>query len=300
MRKFYQLTNKSFQDFDVANYKELWDKVQAKGYGAIQMSFVTSFTKAEENENKFHAVLSDAIEDRHGDIVEQNWDLSNFKKNSVLLDSHDYSSIEKIIGKWQNISVKDGRLQGDIEFALENPLGLLAFRLAKGGYLNALSAGFIPLDFGENGEILKSELLEGSMVSVPANARTLIEKTLEKEAGATEKEAATPSPEEKDAKNENGSTEPSDHSPTPPKNDGGVEITENLVAEGVGEGVSEGVAESSAVVTEQTHSLIKELHRELERRNGIMKSVARELEQANPQNLEERKRKIWKELRNAL
>lgn len=200
--KFFQLNAKSFDEYQVKTHQELWEKVKENGFTALQCSFVTQFVKSEtqpgeEVTNKFHAVLSDSIEDRHGDIVKQEWVLTNFKKNPVLLDSHDYSSIEKIIGKWLDIGVTDDRLQGDIEFALMNPRGVLARDLAEGGFLTALSAGFIPLSFGEKGEIIKSELLEGSMVSVPANPRTLLEKGIEKkEEGEETVEAETVDEEE--------------------------------------------------------------------------------------------------------
>jgi hypothetical protein len=65
---------------------------------------------------------------------------------------------------------------------LDNPKGMLAYNLASKGFLNATSVGFIPQDFSDDGKILKSELLEDSAVSVPANQEALFEKKeLEKE-----------------------------------------------------------------------------------------------------------------------
>ncbi len=192
--KFFQLTAKSFDELGVATHQELWEKVKSEGYTAFQLGIKTILTKADdtdEDKNLFHAVLSDSLEDRHGDIVVQEWVLGPFKKNAVLLDSHDYSTIEAIIGRWTKIEVAEKKLQGDIEFALENPRGLLAYNLAKGGFLTALSAGFIPLEFDDKGRITKSELLEGSMVSVPANPRTLIDKSVEPEQPAAKGDAET-------------------------------------------------------------------------------------------------------------
>jgi HK97 family phage prohead protease len=181
MKKFYQITNKSFEELGVATQKEMWEKVKVDHKG-LCACVNTVFTKAEDSENKFNVVMSTNSQDRHGDIVEQDWDLKNFKKNPVFLDSHNYNSIEHIIGKVNKIKVKDGQLVGEIEFALDNPKGMLAYNLASKGFLNATSVGFIPQDFSDDGKILKSELLEDSAVSVPANQEALFEKKeLEKE-----------------------------------------------------------------------------------------------------------------------
>lgn len=185
MKKFYQITSKSFDELGVATHKEMWEKVKGDHKG-LCACINTVFTKSEDTENKFNVVMSTNAEDRHGDIVEQNWDLKNFKKNPVFLDSHNYSSIEHIIGKVTKIKVKDGRLEGEIEFALDNPKGMLAYNLASKGFLNATSVGFIPLEFDELGKIIKSELLEDSAVSVPANQEALFEKSVKREGEACE------------------------------------------------------------------------------------------------------------------
>lgn len=259
-KKFFQITKKSFEDEGVSTYKDLWEKVKGKGYTAFQATFVTKMEKAEDSENTFHAVLSDSLEDRHGDIVKQKWDLKNFKRNPVLLDSHDYWSIEKIIGQWKTIKVEDDKLQGDIEFALFSPLGKLAHDLAKEGFLRALSAGFIPLEFGDKGEIKKSELLEGSMVSVPANPRTLLEKSEKKKNKKKEK------------------TEP-ENEPEP---------------------AQEPEVDPEPAQAPQTKSVIIALKDRLDRQDSIIRSVAQELSGINGTNVEARKRKLWKSLRGAL
>ena len=180
MKKFYQITSKSFEELGVATQKEMWEKVKVDHKG-LCACVNTVFTKAEDSENKFNVVMSTNSQDRHGDIVEQDWDLKNFKKNPVFLDSHNYNSIEHIIGKVNKIKVKDGQLVGEIEFALDNPKGMLAYNLASKGFLNATSVGFIPQEFSDDGKIMKSELLEDSAVSVPANQEALFEKKLKKE-----------------------------------------------------------------------------------------------------------------------
>jgi len=128
----------------------------------------------DEETSTLEAVFSTEDEDRHGDIVRQNWDLKQFKKNPVILNSHNYWSATDVIGKAEKIGIKNGQLEGKIKFAVEeNPIAKIIFDLYKNGFLNAFSVGFIPKEFSDKGEILKSELLEVSAVSVPANAYAL-------------------------------------------------------------------------------------------------------------------------------
>ncbi len=123
-----------------------------------------------------NGIFSTEDEDRHGEIVYQNWDLKNFKKNPVILNSHNYGDITEILGKATEItSNKDTKkLEGAIQFAVsQNPKAKIAFDLYAGGFASAFSVGFMPKEFNDKGDILKAELLEISLVSVPANAMAL-------------------------------------------------------------------------------------------------------------------------------
>lgn len=181
MEKFLQIQNKSLEEFGVKDYKELWSKAQADGYKGLSVSMHMDIEKKAEGEKTFfHCVFSTAHEDRHGDIVKQEWELKHFKKNPVFLNSHNYDGIEHIIGKIHNTKADNKQLEGDIEFFLDNPIGVLAQKAVEGGFLNTTSVGFLPKEFDDKGTILKSELLEVSAVSVPANPEALFEK---KEAG---------------------------------------------------------------------------------------------------------------------
>lgn len=125
-------------------------------------------------EYTLEGVFSTSDMDRHGDIVEQNWDLEKYRQNPVVLNNHQSHDATETIGRMENIQVIDGKLQGKIKFAVnENPKAKVIFDLYAGKFLSAFSAGFIPLEFGTRGEIKKSELLEVSAVSVPANAMAL-------------------------------------------------------------------------------------------------------------------------------
>jgi len=190
MIKFYKITNDSFKALGVKTLKELWAKVK-DDHIALITDLEVKFVKKSETE--FESIFSTGNIDRDGDIVHQNFELENFKKNPVLLDSHRYGSIEKIIGRVDNIRVEEGKLQGTIVFAVANPLGALAAKLAEGGFINATSIGFIPKEFDGMGNPVRSELLEVSIVGVPANAEALFK---EKKKEALEKK------EKKDLDNE--------------------------------------------------------------------------------------------------
>ena len=129
----------------------------------------------DKDNSSLTGIFSTEDEDRHGDIVRQDWDLKSFKKNPVVINSHQYYDATEVIGKVENIKVnEDKQLEGKIKFASEeNPKAKIIFDLYAGGFLNAFSVGFIPKQFDDKGTILKSELLELSTVSVPANAFAL-------------------------------------------------------------------------------------------------------------------------------
>lgn len=135
--------------------------------------------KAVEGETaQMDFIGSDGRVDRYNEAIDPKaWgDMKNFRSNPVIPDCHDYSSIGKILGRAVSVEVRDGQLCNRVEFCLDNPLGALAFKMAKGGFLNSQSVGFIPEEWraGKNADepdrtYTKAELLEISMVVVPAN-----------------------------------------------------------------------------------------------------------------------------------
>lgn len=288
MKKFYQLTNKSIKSNKVKNIGELWEKMKAKGYKGFAVPVKTVFTKAEGEENLYHAVFSTASVDRHGDIVEQNWILKHYKKNPVYLDSHDYSSIEKIIGKIHNIKGSQTEaLNGDIEFATVNPRGQLAKDLADGKFLNTSSVGFIPKKFDDKWErIIESELLEISAVSVPANPEALYEKKYGKsidnpnEAGD---EGGNKEPENSDdTGNEPNADEPENNSETEPEEkleEQADEVAEKTIKKTADE-----------LLYEAIKSEVDIRNRALNKVYNATKLICEELKVGTPNNLDDREK----------
>lgn len=124
-------------------------------------------------------VLSTADVNRFGDVVEQTgWRLQNYVNNPVLMWNHDHSLPS--VGRVMNLAAAT-ELTGELEFA-PTPRGQEIEALYRGGYLNAVSVGFIPgrvrIRRDQNGEFagllfIDNELIETSATNVPANPYTL-------------------------------------------------------------------------------------------------------------------------------
>jgi HK97 family phage prohead protease len=128
-------------------------------------------------------IASDATLDRYDEVIDPaGWDLTNYRRNPVVVDSHDYGSISRVIGQSLLTEVRDGKLLNRVKFALENPLGKLAHALVREGFIRSESVGFLPLESKrgdpDKGEprrtYTKQELLEISLVAVPANPAATI------------------------------------------------------------------------------------------------------------------------------
>lgn len=126
-------------------------------------------------------VLSDATVDRYGDIVDPaGWVLTAFKRNPIALFAHRH---DEPIGTWSDVRVEGGKLKGKLNFAAAGTSARIdeLRGLVEQGVLRAVSVGFSPIDadpidpkrpYGPQ-RYKKQELLETSLVSVPANPAAL-------------------------------------------------------------------------------------------------------------------------------
>jgi HK97 family phage prohead protease len=128
-------------------------------------------------------ISSDETLDRYGEVIApEGWDLRHYRKNPVFQNAHNYGDVIHTIGRAIITEVRDGRLFQRIEFATEaNPVAKIAHALYKGGFLNAVSVGFLPVEWEEGTaktpwrrRYLRQELLEVSAVGVPANPNALM------------------------------------------------------------------------------------------------------------------------------
>jgi hypothetical protein len=155
---------------------------------------------------------SDETLDRYSEFITvAGWKLENYRRNPVVQNAHSYSSLSDTIGKSLITEIRNrepGTLNPEpgpylyqrILFGVEeNPMAKVAYGLYKGGFLNAVSVGFIPLaweNFPDKSssssssssssvrrKYLEQELVEVSAVSIPANPSAL---TLAIKSGAVE------------------------------------------------------------------------------------------------------------------
>jgi HK97 family phage prohead protease/HK97 family phage major capsid protein len=126
-------------------------------------------------------VLSDATRDRYGDVIEPaGWQLDNFKANPIALFSHQSSFP---IGNWENVRVEGGKLIADYIPADPGTSERVdeVNSLIRQNVLKATSVGFNPIESTpidpakpyDGTRFTRQELLETSIVSVPANPATL-------------------------------------------------------------------------------------------------------------------------------
>jgi HK97 family phage prohead protease len=133
---------------------------------------------ADATKARYTFAISSGNVDRMGDVINQNGiELANYKNNPIVLWGHDSGQLP--VGRATSIYVMNNRLQATMQFG--------SGRFAKGveeavrnGTVNATSIGFAPLswDFSRDRkggiDFHSVELLEFSIVPVPANADCLL------------------------------------------------------------------------------------------------------------------------------
>lgn len=132
-------------------------------------------------------VMSSSNVDRHGDVIDQDsWILDYFLKSPMFFLQH--RSDEFPIGKWLPETLKfenDPENEGEklmvctAEFATEiYDQAKLAFDMVEGGFMNAVSVGFIPhrVEYDEHKDVFvlyDCELMECSLVGIGSNRQAL-------------------------------------------------------------------------------------------------------------------------------
>lgn len=140
--------------------------------------FITRKGVIDTKSKKLLGVIgSDGTVDRYGESVNpMGWLVKNFTKNPVILFGHNYSDLP--VGKAERVYIEDNALKFDIEFA-DTAFASDVFKLFEQKILNAFSVGFVPKKWGVSGQdaydIMEQELLELSVVTVPANPNAVAE-----------------------------------------------------------------------------------------------------------------------------
>lgn len=114
-------------------------------------------------------ILSDPNVNSYGlKIKTSGIDLTRFKSNPIMLFNH---NADKILGTWKNIEVENDRLVAEPDFdqSAEEQKGLYERNVLKGASIGIM----LKREDVKDGEILKSELYEVSLVSIPSNKHCL-------------------------------------------------------------------------------------------------------------------------------
>lgn len=141
-------------------------------------------TIEKKDDDVLHFVASDESVDGHGDvIVASGWDLRRYKRNPIVLFGHDHYTP---VGYSPKTAVEGKRLVSDIKLAREGTSEFIDTlrKLVDQKIVRSVSVGFKttrkpePIWDDENDRILGfkfdgTELLEISLVSVPANPNAL-------------------------------------------------------------------------------------------------------------------------------
>lgn len=152
---------------------------------------IKKYKKQSDDKVTFIASTDDV--DRYSDIIDQKgWLLDNYKKNPVILFNHNSQALP--IGRGYP-RVENDKLMIDVEFDMDDELGAKIARKVKNGFMSAVSVGFNPKKaiersdlptehryYGERGMFFEqAELLEVSVVTIPANAAAIAAKSLDLE-----------------------------------------------------------------------------------------------------------------------
>ena len=189
--------------------KNIRDNEQAKQNKGIQMNNIIhrEFTLVKRNgedyemegmEPKDDGIWSFTIStpdvDRYGTIiVPSGIDYSAYMNNPVVLINHksDYLPIGKCLGFFLN----GENLEATIQLDMNDEKAIKVNDKIKNGFVSAVSVGIIPIEQTEqniDGEKVttytKSELVEFSVVTIPANRDALIKKTFENQQQKTYKQ----------------------------------------------------------------------------------------------------------------
>jgi HK97 family phage prohead protease len=128
------------------------------------------------------AISTGALDRYNSTIAVKGWKLDNFNANPVVLWAHDDSI--PAIARAENTVIGE-RLRSRAVFADRDthPLADTIYRLIKGKFINAASVGWIPIKWqwvdeegrGFGVDYIEQELLEWSVVNIPANPECLVE-----------------------------------------------------------------------------------------------------------------------------
>ncbi len=174
---------------DVRHFKGLVKTGASPGAAVLRKPLISDIQDMDGRRIRY--TISTGSEDREGDMISVGgWDLEAFRRNPVVLWGHRAGDLP--IARCVELGVTDNALWAVAEFVPADmpEVGERAeavLRMSRTGFLAATSVGFRPLEYEIAKErmddddwwpplnFLRQELLEFSVVSIPANAEALID-----------------------------------------------------------------------------------------------------------------------------
>lgn len=137
-------------------------------------------------------IASTSTPDRYNDVVDQStWVLDNYRMNPVIQVDHCYE-VEATVGRAASVGVVAGALTVEVVWGTDPKSQLVAQKVMEGS-LNAVSVGFMPGRVTQRSLLPQNdpaytdgygyvyydcELLEVSVVAIPANPEALAQRSL--------------------------------------------------------------------------------------------------------------------------
>ncbi len=165
-----------------------WSAALAKGEtptGVVRKTYPTDSitpvpnTDGTESRRLRFAISTGAVDRQHDVIDPTGWDTNDYLKNPIVLWAHNYDDLP--VAKAISLGVEGNALIAEAEFVPGDvyPFAETVYQMLKGGFLNATSVGFRPkktafVEDRQGYDIQQAELLEFSIVPVPANPEALI------------------------------------------------------------------------------------------------------------------------------
>jgi HK97 family phage prohead protease len=160
-----------------------WRAEASMGGAGTDVILRKEFVSEVEADDKTRTVkftITTGLADREKDVISPNgWNVDHYLANPVVLFAHDYDSLP--VARTVNLEKHQDRLVATAEFASAelNPMAEQVYQMLKQGFLRGASVGFRPMEFNFNEDrggvdFEQQELLEFSVVPVPANPEALM------------------------------------------------------------------------------------------------------------------------------
>lgn len=166
--------------FSLPQWKELAAKDEAPKDALVLVSADIEETKQIDEDGNVHRfVISTQNPDRDKDVIQvHGWRFENYNKNPVVLFGHNYRSLPVAVGSSPSIEGDKVLSNADFSASKVDAFAETVRQFVKAKVLRASSVGFDPLKWVFDEErrgydFVEQELLEWSIVPVPANAEAL-------------------------------------------------------------------------------------------------------------------------------